>query len=64
MTKWSWKLRFFAVFLASAMTLLLTGATWLAVEAFTLGPLVGTVVVIAEICFGSFILWMFAEEES
>jgi hypothetical protein len=38
------------------------GAVWLVVEAYSLSPLVGTAVVLGEICLGSFFLWDFAED--
>jgi hypothetical protein len=61
MTKWTWRMRFFAIFFASALTLLLMGATWLAGEAYNISALVGTTIVLGEICVGSFILWMITD---
>lgn len=67
MVKWTWSLRFFAVFLATGLTLLAMGAVALALYAFSSGSLlIGTAVVLAEVCIGSLLTWAIAEmyEES
>ena len=62
MAKWSWSLRFFAIFVASGVALLTTVVVWLIYEAYRANALIGTTTAIGLLCIASFLLYLVADE--
>jgi len=63
-TKWTWSMGFFVLFFASFLTLAVTFLAWLALISLAWNFDVGSLVIIAEVCAVSFILWMVTEFSS